>query len=126
MIESTPEAQACTIHFEAACRALLRLAPWSFARYQANLALISAAGNTPENPNNTPPYPPVPWTYEYAWPQDCVRLRQVIPPWVPASAGMTLVNMPGFYAAPMNALSWGPAFAGMTNSVPYQIGLDYD
>ena len=56
LTESSIEAQACNLHFEPACRALLRLAPWSFARYQANLALIAAAGDTPENPNNAPPF----------------------------------------------------------------------
>ncbi len=52
MTEQSTEAIACNLHFESACRALLRLAPWSFARYQTNLALIAAAGGTPENPNN--------------------------------------------------------------------------
>src|SRR5208337_4478914 len=123
MTESTPEAQACTIHFEAACRALLRLAPWSFARYQANLALIAAAGNTPENPNSVAPFPPVPWSYEYAWLQDCIRLRQVKPPYYPP--GQTpensgLVLMPGFYGAPMTM----PGQFG--NKPSYQIGLDLD
>lgn len=122
MTESTPEAQACTIHFEAACRALLRLAPWSFARYQANLALIAAAGNTPENPNATPPFPPVPWMYEYAWPQDCVRLRQVKPPYYPPGStpeNSGIVLMPGFMGAPLT-------IPGMGNRPKYQIGLDYD
>ncbi|MGA2937291.1 MAG: hypothetical protein ABSF52_09365 [Syntrophobacteraceae bacterium] len=123
MTEANPEAEACTTHFEAATRALLRLAPWSFARYQANLALIAAAGNTPENPNNTPPFPPVPWTYEYAWPQDCVRLRQVKPPYYPPGEtpeNSGLVLMPGFYQAPMNMPF------GFNNRPSYQIGLDYD
>ena len=124
MTEATPEAQACTIHFQAACRALLRLAPWSFARYQTNLALVSAAGNTPENPNNTPPFPPAPWSYEYAWPQDCVRLRHVKPPYYPPGStaeNSGLVLMPGFYGAPMTMPF------GLGNERPsYQIGLDYD
>jgi hypothetical protein len=101
---------------------MLRLAPWSFARYQNNLALVAAAGNTPENPNNVPPFPPPPWTYEYAWPQDCVRLRQVKPPYYPPGStpeNTGLVLMPGFYAAPLS-------FPGMENKPKYQIGLDYD
>ncbi len=122
MSEASNEAEACTIHFEAACRALLRLAPWSFARYQNNLALVAAAGCTPENPNNVPPFPPVPWTYEYAWPQDCVRLRQVKPPYYPPGStpeNSGLVLMPGFYAAPLT-------MPGLENRPKYQIGLDYD
>ncbi len=123
MTEASPEAQASILHFEPACRALLRLAPWSFARYQTNLALIAAAGNTPENPNNAPPFPPVPWTYEYAWPQDCIRLRQVKPPYYPPGEtpeNSGLVLMPGFIAAPMTM----PGQFG--NKPSYQIGLDYD
>jgi len=123
MNEATPEAQACTIHFEAATRALLRLAPWSFARYQASLALVAAAANTPENPNNTPPFPPMPWQYEYAWPQDCVRLRQVKVPYNPPGSNPEnsgVVLWPGVVGAPMMTPE------GLSNRANYQIGLDYD
>lgn len=104
MSEATPEARACSIHFEAACRAMLRLAPWSFARTQVNGALLAAASGTPENPDGTGPAPPLPYNYEYAWPQDCVRLRRVLPPYnAPGTAlSQGLVNMPGFTAALFN------------------------
>ena len=89
MDEASPEADACSLHFEPACRAMLRLAPWSFARATVQAALIASAPGTPENPNGILPFPLVPnvagnqavqiveWQYEYVWPQDCVRLRQV-------------------------------------------------
>ncbi|MGA3113503.1 MAG: hypothetical protein ABSF90_03615 [Syntrophobacteraceae bacterium] len=139
LTESTPEAQACTLHFEGACRALLRLAPWSFARATIQGALLAAAPGTPENLNGTVPLPLVPistanpagsmplqivpWLYEYAWPQSCVRLRQVKPPVNSPSQGTNTVPIwPGINMA-------SPGFGGsgsLDNRVPYQISLDAD
>ncbi|MGA2401441.1 MAG: hypothetical protein ABSG91_07015 [Syntrophobacteraceae bacterium] len=120
MNEATPEAQACTIHFEAACRAMLRLAPWSFARSQCNGALIAAASGTPENVDGSGALPLVPWSYEYAWPQDCIRLRRVLNPYVQSQAGSVVPMWPGIVAAPPKIP------AEMDNRVPYQISLDRD
>ncbi len=126
MTEATPEARACSIHFEAACRALLRLAPWSFARYQVNGALVAAAAGTPENSDGTGPLPlDRNFSYEYAWPQDCVRLRRVLPPPNPPSTGPNQNPvfpwpMPGFTASPFNVPT------DLENKAPYQITLDYD
>lgn len=41
------------------------------------MTLISAAQGTPENPPGTPPVPPLPWLYEYAYPSDCIQVRFV-------------------------------------------------
>lgn len=135
MTESTPEAQACTIHFEGACRAMLRLAPWSFARATVQGALLAAAPGTPENPNGTAPLPLVPisasnptgstptqivsWQYEYAWPQDCIRLRQVKPPTNQPNQGTNVVPIwPG--------VNMGTSVPDVNNRTPYQISLDKD
>ncbi len=120
MTEATPEAQACTIHFEAACRAMLRLAPWSFARSQANGALLAAAAGTPENVDGSGTLPLVPWQYEYAWPQDCIRLRRVLNPFIPQQPGQVVPMWPGITGAP---LMFPPM---LDNRVPYQISLDRD
>jgi hypothetical protein len=141
MSEATPEAQACTTHFEGACRALLRIAPWSFARSVVQGAVIAAAPGTPENPNGTAPLPLVPisaanpagsiptqivtWQYEYAWPQDCIRLRQIKPPFNSPNQGGNVVPIwPGI---DMGFPFFG-GFGGLDlgSRVPYQIGLDKD
>ncbi len=138
MTESTPEAQACTIHFEAVTRATLRLAPWSFARCVTQGALLAAAPGTVENPQGYAPLPLVPisaanpkgstpaqivsWQYEYAWPQNCIRLRQVKYPFdTPGQAG-SVPLWPG--AAQGGYLAGGDM--GLENRVPYQICLDAD
>jgi hypothetical protein len=137
LTENSPEAMACNAHFEGACRAMLRLAPWSFARKTLQGALIAAAPGTLENPNGTLPFPLVPniagnqavqivpWLYEYAWPQDCVRLRQVKLPYNQPNQGVGTVNLwPGVVEAP---LLYG-ALLGMDlgQRVNYQLALDQD
>lgn len=53
---------------------LLRAAPWDCARKQAPLVLLAdATGNTA----NVGTVVPVPWVYEYAYPEDCARARFV-------------------------------------------------
>jgi hypothetical protein len=140
MTENSPEAQACSLHFEAACRAMLRLAPWSFARATVQGALIAAAPGTLENPNGTAPLPLVPiseanpagstptqivsWQYEYTWPQDCVRLRQVKPPFSTPNAGTNPVPMwPGVNTSDA---SFVPGIMDLEKRTPYQISLDQD
>jgi len=143
MTENSVEAAACTIHFELCCRAMLRLAPWSFARATAQAGLLAAAPGTLENPNGIAPLPLVPisaanpagstptqivgWQYEYAWPPDCVRLRQVKPPFnTPGetTSGLVVPIWPGIETAPL----WFGGLAGIElgNRTPYQISQDYD
>ncbi len=142
MSEASPEARACTLHFEATCRALLRLAPWSFARATVQAALIAAAPGTPQNPSGTAPLPLVPisaanpagstparivsWLYEYVWPQDCVRLRRVKHPedMVPGAGGNSVSLWPGICGAPV----FFPGIADMSleNQARYQIAMDHD
>ena len=61
---------------------LLRAAPWNFARKIATLSLLKAAPGTPENTSTatswSSAYPPPPWLYSYAYPSDCLRLRQLV------------------------------------------------
>ena len=141
LTENTPEAQACTLHFEAVTKATLRLAPWSFARSVVQGALVAAAPGTLENPNGIAPLPLVPisaanpagstptqivpWQYEYAWPQNCVRLRQVKTPFNSPNQGTGSVPLwPGVVQDP---LYFGSIMSmSMQNRMPYQICLDAD
>ena len=138
MTENSIEAEACTAHFELSCRALLRLAPWSFARKTVPGALIAAAPGTPENPNGVLPFPLVPniagnqalqivpWLYEYAWPQDCIRLRQVRQQMQTAVSGTGTV--PLWPSADMSDPFLAGAFPDLGLSVRpnYQLALDTD
>jgi len=125
MSENSNEAEVCTIHFEPACRALLRLASWSFARSQAQGALLASAQGTPENPSGTLSTPlisgpQVEWLYEYAWPSDCLRLRKVGWPCNQTAQGSVAPIWPGVtYAAAMIP-------GGLERRVNYQITLDKD
>lgn len=134
MSEDSPEARACTTHFDAACRAMLRLAPWSFARAVVPGALLASAPGTPENPNGTAPFPLVPtganpvqlvpWLYEYAWPQDCIKLRSVMSPTntVVSSSGTVVPFWPGIdMSNPIMYTNVDLTFQNL-----YQICLDKD
>ncbi len=139
MTEDSPEAEACTLHFEGACRAMLRVAPWSFARKTVQGALLAAAPGTYENPNGYAPLPLVPisaanpigstptqivaWQYEYAWPQDCVRLRQVKQPLNQPNQGLALPLWPGVN---MSDPLLSNILGDLGRRINYQLALDAD
>ena len=62
----------------------LRMAPWNCGRAFTPLTYISSVPGTPENVSTgtnlwQPGIPPPPWTYEYQYPVDCLRLLYIIP-----------------------------------------------
>src|SRR4051812_43011774 len=72
MQQGSREAQIALRHYGPVLRQLLRAANWDMARKQAPLLLLAdATGNTA----NVGTVVPQPWTYEYAYPTDCVRVR---------------------------------------------------
>lgn len=82
--ENSPEARQCSISIDTVRDEILRLAPWNCATNYNNLALICAAPGTPENPNTgqvqwQKGIPPPPWSYEYAYPADCLRPLWIVP-----------------------------------------------
>jgi len=82
--EDSNEARAVKLLFDPLRDELLRMAPWNCAFNYANLALICAAPGTPENPTAganvwEKGIPPPPWSYEYAYPIDCLRPVFVVP-----------------------------------------------
>ncbi len=115
MTEASDEALQCSIHYVPVLQGLLRIHLWSFAWKQAPLGLLLAAGGTPENPNYVGNNPPQPWAYEYAWPNDCVRVRGIYPLMTMTPSGTVL-------AGASNAVY--PYLAA--NAVPFSIGLDQD
>jgi hypothetical protein len=62
---------------------LLRSHAWDFAQRTISLSLLKAApvggyvpGFTPWDPTTDPP---IPWLFEYAYPEDCIKIRAVKP-----------------------------------------------
>jgi hypothetical protein len=78
----TKAAQVCLRHYIPCLEQLLRAAHWNYARKQAPMQLLAAApgfgpsvpqGDTPQIGHMVIP----PWTYEYAFPIDCIQARFV-------------------------------------------------
>lgn len=83
LTEDSNEAINCNMIFADTRDELLGMAFWNFARKTAVLGLLKSAPGTPSNPsttanNWTPAYPAPPWLYEYAYPSDCLTVRQVV------------------------------------------------
>lgn len=69
--EGSNEANAISRHIDNAIDAMLRACHWNFARKQVPLTLLQ---------DGTQGQPvPAPWLYEYAYPSDCVLMRQIMP-----------------------------------------------
>jgi hypothetical protein len=109
-------AQTMAMLYQPQTDAVFRAAHWNCARKQGTLTLLKAAVGTPENPSGSLPVPPVPWRYEYAYPEDCLKVRFVIP--------MPLFNAPG--AAPIMT-NVGVNFMPCVNtSMPFVPAVDID
>jgi len=100
LAEQSAEAIALNVWYNQTVTDVLRSAHWNFARKQVPLALLQAL---PVNPGAIYPGPPpalpsnvpVPWTYEYAYPSDCARLRYLLPQFQ-----STPGNLPGIPTTP--------------------------
>lgn len=82
--EDSNEARQIKLHFHSLRDQLIRMAPWNFARNFNTLSLICSAPGTPENPGPglnvwAKGVPPPPWSYEYAYPSDCLRAVYIVP-----------------------------------------------
>lgn len=76
---SNVAAQVAARTYQRQVDAIFRAAHWNSARKQKTLTLLKAAIGTPENPSGALPQPPIPWRYAYAYPDDCLKVRFVIP-----------------------------------------------
>lgn len=87
-------------------RQLLRAAPWNFARRFATLGLLKALPGTPENTDPMSEtwlasYPPPPWLYTYAYPNDCLLLRYIVPQENNAGGVIPLYSENGYTSIPL-------------------------
>lgn len=131
--EQSNEAIQANIYLDTCRRQVLRLAPWNSARNFNSLALICAAPGTPENPTTGTTQwqkgqPPPPWSYEYAFPTDCVRLLFLVPQFSTGFASATPITTavtggaPAFWTGPPVRFAVG--VDQVTNGVPAVGGAD--
>jgi hypothetical protein len=109
LTEGSNEANAISRHYDNAVDSTLRACHWNFARKQIPLTLLQDGTNGG--------VVPTPWLYEYAYPSDCVLMRQLVPQIMaggvsPASVGATTSSV-------VCASMYGPP-------VRFQIGTDLD
>lgn len=133
LTEQSNEAIAIQKWIDTARRDLLRMAPWNSVKNFNTLALLSAAPGTPENPSAGSQFwqkglPPPPWSYEYAYPSDCIRPVFIVPqfntgfaPGVPITTAVT-GGAPTFWQGP--PVKFAVGIDQVTNGVPSPTGDD--
>lgn len=110
--EGTEAAKPALRAYGPAVRQLLRAAHWGFARKQFPLTLLAdATGQTAGVDTKVQ----APWTYEYAWPTDCIKARFL--PWNSNPVQPTPPIMTNVTSPPLNAVRLTPA--------PFLVALDY-
>lgn len=117
---------------------LNRMAPWDCVTKWGSLTYITTIPGNPENPQAGAPLwqpgqPPVPWSYEYQYPVDCLRARMIIPQYTTQAGGVPIY--PAGTVTGAGQAGWtGPAlkfkvatdsFFGVTGAVPSAGGAGY-
>lgn len=94
--ESSVEARNCNAVYADTRDQVLQMAQWGFARKTAYLALLKQAPGTPGGVASatqwSTAYPPPPWLYEYALPDDCISMWQVIQQPINAYVGIPFTS----------------------------------
>lgn len=89
----------CNLLYQPTFEQLGRCANWNCLRGQAGLTLLKAAQGTPQNQTgNTLPIPPQPWLYEYLLPSDCLRVRFLLPTFLPQAGSVPIFPTPSALA----------------------------
>ena len=70
--DQTPAGSVARLFYDPCRQQLLRAAQWGFARKTALLTELGSMFNTP--PNSV-----YPWPFKYAYPDDCLKLRYILP-----------------------------------------------
>lgn len=108
-------AQVASRTYQQQVDAIFRAAHWNSARRQTSLTLLKAQIGTPENPSGALPTPPLGFLYEYAFPNDCLQFRFIIPtPNLPATAAPIMTNV-GVSNQPL-----------ISTAMPFVVGIDTD
>lgn len=78
--DGSNEANTCALLYYPVRDALIRAVHWDFCRAQVSLSQLKASTDT----NSTCP---VPWSFEYAYPSDCLKARSILPFMVSGNTG---------------------------------------
>ena len=131
--EGSNESIAANKWIDTTRRELIRMAPWNSVRNYNTLTLICAAPGTPENPSGgtvawQKGQPPPPWSYEYAYPSDCIRPIFIVPqfntgfsPGIPITTAVT-GGAPAFWTGP--PIKFAVGIDQVVNGVPAVGGPD--
>lgn len=122
--EGTFEARILLRAYSQCVRQLHRAAHWNFARRQAPLVLLAdATGQTPSVGTMVPQ----PWTYSYAYPGDCMKMRFIPWSWPAQGAGAPQNNiMPPNATSPIvSGLNANPWQGGRLRPARWLEGIDY-
>ena len=119
---------AAAVLFTPTFEMLARSAHWNFLKRQADLNVLKAAQGTLENPDGlTLGIPPIPWTYSYAYPSDCLKMRSLVPannsdlsPGIPLMTNMA-TSMPVYVS--QNAVPFSVAYDVDNSGNPIQVVL---
>lgn len=112
--EGSPEANTAALLYQPKLEDVSRAVHWNCLRFQSGLTLLKAAAGTPSNPQGNLPTPPVPWLYSYAYPNDCLAARYILP-YVRSDVS------PPFTTGELSAPLFLPNLA-----VPFAVALDND
>jgi len=83
--EQSTTARTCKLYYENTRDELLAEAQWPFANKFVTAALVSSLPGAPGNNDISgsqvwiPEYPAPGWLYQYAFPEDCIAIRWVVP-----------------------------------------------
>jgi hypothetical protein len=110
--DGSAESKVLLRHYGPALRQISRAAHWNCLRHRATMKLLQDSTGNTTNQQQSEGVPITvgrgtigmrPWTYEYAWPTDCVKAR-----FVPMSLRFTGTGVPpGNIALPSNPLMSG-------------------
>jgi hypothetical protein len=77
--ENTPSANAVRLWYDADRLYMLRGHRWNFARFQGPLTLLATAPGVDAEPATNLPWPFMPWSFAYAYPDNCAKFNYILP-----------------------------------------------
>lgn len=121
--EGTHQAQVSLRAYRLCRQQLLRAAHWDFARKQAPMLLLADATGNTENVGTTVPFN---WTYAYAYPNDCMKMRFIPWNWENQSAQVPPTNTQISTTIPLvGGLGYMPPGARMVPA-KFIVGSDFN
>lgn len=116
--DGSTEADVISVLWQPTFESLARTAQWNCLRKQLPLSLLAAAQGTPENPDGTSmPVPQTPWLYSYAYPSDCLTMRNIIP---------SFPNSPGDTEPPTTVNNSSATWLPNGGQIPYLVSYSPD